>query len=44
MPHFLDGSISSLYEPEMKRYDWWYNLSSIIGIIVEKGVEQNSAK
>ena len=41
---FLDGSISSLYAPEMKRYDWWYSLGPIIGIIVEKDVEQNSAK
>jgi len=44
MPPFPYGSISSLHAPEMKRYDWWYSLGSMIEIIVEKGVEQNSAK
>ncbi len=44
MPLFLDRSISNLHAPEMKRYDRWYSLGSMIGIIIEKGVEQNSEK
>ena len=31
---FLDGSISSLYAPEMKRYDWWYGLGPIIAVAI----------
>ena len=44
MPPFPDRSISSLHAPEIKRYDWWYSLGTMIGIIVGKGVKQNSAK
>lgn len=32
---FLDGSISSLYVPELSRYDWWFNLGPIIGVPIE---------
>ena len=31
---FLDGSISSLYTPELKRYDWWYGLGPIIAVAI----------
>ena len=31
---FLDGSISSLYAPELKRYDWWYGLGPIIAVAI----------
>lgn len=31
---FLDGSISSLYAPELKRYDWWYGLGPIIAVTI----------
>ena len=31
---FLDGSISSLYAPELNRYDWWYGLGPIIAVAI----------
>lgn len=31
---YFDGSISSLYAPEFQRYDWWYSLGPIIGVII----------
>jgi len=33
---FLDGSISSLYAPEVHRFDWWHSLGPIIGVVVKK--------
>jgi len=33
---FLDGSISSLHAPEMRRFDWWHALGPIIGVVVKK--------
>jgi len=33
---FLDGSISSLYAPEMYRFDWWHAIGPIIGVVVKK--------
>ncbi|EJF88670.1 phosphodiester glycosidase family protein [Bartonella tamiae] len=33
---YLDGSISSLYAPELQRYDWWYPLGPIIGVVIDK--------
>jgi len=30
---FLDGSISSLYAPELGRADWWYPMGPIIGVV-----------
>lgn len=38
---FLDGSISSLYAPEMKRYDWWYGLGPIIGVVIPADEKPN---
>jgi len=32
---FLDGSISSLYAPEMGRTDWWYPMGPIVGVVVK---------
>jgi len=32
---FLDGSISSLYAPEMERHDWWYPMGPIVGVVVK---------
>jgi len=31
---FLDGSISSLYAPEMKREDWWHPMGPIVGVVI----------
>lgn len=41
---FLDGSISSLYAPEFKRYDWWYALGPIIAVILPDGLQNNANK
>jgi len=32
---FLDGSISSLYAPELGRADWWYPLGPIVGVVIK---------
>jgi len=32
---FLDGSISSLYAPELERADWWYPMGPIVGVVVK---------
>jgi len=32
---FLDGSISSLYAPELGRADWWYPMGPIVGVVVK---------
>jgi len=34
---FLDGSISSLYAPELRRADWFYPMGPIIGVIIPAG-------
>lgn len=39
---FLDGSISSLYAPELNRYDWWYALGPILAVTIADKA-QNSA-
>lgn len=36
---FFDGSISSLYSPEMKRYDWWHGMGPIIGVVIKKDTD-----
>lgn len=41
---FLDGSISSLYAPELKRYDWWYALGPIIAITLQDDPQNNASK
>lgn len=33
---FLDGSISSLYAPEMQRADWFHAMGPIIGVVISK--------
>jgi len=32
---FLDGSISSLYAPEIDRADWFYPMGPIIGVVIK---------
>jgi len=32
---FLDGSISSLYAPELGRADWFYPMGPIVGVVVK---------
>jgi len=39
---FLDGSISSLYAPEMRRADWFHALGPIIGVVISKKDETPS--
>lgn len=39
---FLDGSISSLYAPELKRYDWWYALGPIIAVTIPYNQQNNT--
>lgn len=39
---FLDGSISSLYAPELKRYDWWYGLGPIIAVTIPDQKHNNA--
>ncbi|AQT47318.1 phosphodiester glycosidase family protein [Bartonella choladocola] len=41
---FLDGSISSLYAPELKRYDWWYGLGPIIAVTIPLEPERTVPK
>lgn len=31
---YFDGSISSIYVPELNRYDWWHALGPIIGVVI----------
>lgn len=33
---FFDGSISSLYAPELSRKDWWHGLGPIIAVTLDK--------
>lgn len=33
---FFDGSISSLYAPNLRRFDWWSSLGPMIGVVVER--------
>ncbi|UXM94192.1 phosphodiester glycosidase family protein [Bartonella sp. HY329] len=33
---FFDGSISSLYSPELSRKDWWHGLGPIIAVTLDK--------
>lgn len=33
---YFDGSISSIYMPELGRKDWWYALGPIIAVVVDK--------
>jgi len=35
---FLDGSISSLYAPQLGRADWWYPMGPIIGVVIQEEV------
>lgn len=41
---FLDGSISSLYAPEMNRKDWWHPMGPIIGVVIPQTAESVSAE
>ncbi len=36
---FLDGSVSSLYAPSIKRSDGWRPMGPIVGVVVPKGME-----
>ncbi|AQS41598.1 MAG: Hypothetical protein BHV28_09000 [Candidatus Tokpelaia hoelldobleri] len=41
---FLDGSISSLYAPEMGRKDWWHPMGPIIGAVIPQPAKPVSAE
>jgi len=32
---FLDGSISSIFAPNLGRFDWWHSLGPMVGVVVD---------